>query len=81
MATGIFAFITAWNEFVFALTLINDQGGYTMPVALQFFVGQRATDWGGIMAASTLMTVPVLVFFLLVQRRMVSGLVAGAVKG
>jgi len=81
VATGIFAFITAWNEFVFALTLINDQGGYTMPVALQFFVGQRATDWGGIMAASTLMTIPVLVFFLLVQRRMVSGLVAGAVKG
>ncbi|MEV4460523.1 carbohydrate ABC transporter permease [Microbispora sp. NPDC004025] len=81
VATSIFAFITTWNEFVYALTLISDQGKYTMPVALQFFVGQRSTDWGGIMAASTLMTIPVLVFFLLVQRRMVSGLVAGAVKG
>ncbi|WP_182874798.1 carbohydrate ABC transporter permease [Microbispora sp. H10670] len=81
VATSIFAFITTWNEFVYALTLIGDQGKYTMPVALQFFVGQRSTDWGGIMAASTLMTIPVLVFFLLVQRRMVSGLVAGAVKG
>ncbi|MEU8174263.1 carbohydrate ABC transporter permease [Microbispora hainanensis] len=81
VATSIFAFITTWNEFVYALTLINDQGKYTMPVALQFFVGQRSTDWGGIMAASTLMTIPVLIFFLLVQRRMVSGLVAGAVKG
>ncbi|MBX6382073.1 MAG: carbohydrate ABC transporter permease [Microbispora sp.] len=81
VATSIFAFITTWNEFVFALTLINDQGKYTMPVALNYFVGQRSTDWGGIMAASTLMTIPVLVFFLLVQRRMVSGLVAGAVKG
>ncbi|GII33239.1 carbohydrate ABC transporter permease [Planotetraspora mira] len=81
VATSIFAFITTWNEFVFALTLIGDQAKYTMPVALQFFVGQRSTDWGGIMAASTLMTIPVLIFFLLVQRRMVSGLVAGAVKG
>ncbi|WP_214412962.1 carbohydrate ABC transporter permease [Sphaerisporangium fuscum] len=81
VATSIFSFITAWNEFVFALTLINDQGTYTMPVALQFFTGQRSTDWGGIMAASTLMTIPVIAFFLLVQRRMVSGLVAGAVKG
>jgi N,N'-diacetylchitobiose transport system permease protein len=81
VATSIFSFITTWNEFVFALTLIGDQGKYTMPVALQFFVGQRSTDWGGIMAASTLMTIPVLIFFLLVQRRMVSGLVAGAVKG
>ncbi|MBP2702747.1 carbohydrate ABC transporter permease [Microbispora sp. RL4-1S] len=81
VATSIFSFITTWNEFVYALTLIGDQGKYTMPVALQFFVGQRSTDWGGIMAASTLMTIPVLVFFLLVQRRMVSGLVAGAVKG
>jgi N,N'-diacetylchitobiose transport system permease protein len=81
VATSIFSFITAWNEFVFALTLIGDQGKYTMPVALQFFTGQRSTDWGGIMAASTLMTIPVIAFFLLVQRRMVSGLVAGAVKG
>ncbi|GAA0355432.1 carbohydrate ABC transporter permease [Microbispora corallina] len=81
VATSIFSFITTWNEFVYALTLIGDQGKYTMPVALQFFVGQRSTDWGGIMAASTLMTIPVLAFFLLVQRRMVSGLVAGAVKG
>lgn len=81
VATSIFAFITTWNEFVIALTLINDQGKYTMPIALKFFVGQRSTDWGAIMAASTLMTIPVLIFFLLVQRRMVSGLVAGAVKG
>ncbi|MEO3810041.1 carbohydrate ABC transporter permease [Sphaerisporangium sp. B11E5] len=81
VATSIFSFITAWNELVFALTLINDQGKYTMPVALQFFTSQRSTDWGGIMAASTLMTIPVVAFFLLVQRRMVSGLVAGAVKG
>lgn len=81
VATSIFSFITAWNEFIFALTLMKDSTGYTMPVAVQFFFGQRGTDWGGIMATSTLMTLPVIGFFLLVQRRMVSGLVAGAVKG
>jgi N,N'-diacetylchitobiose transport system permease protein len=81
VATSIFSFITAWNELIFALILMSDSSGYTMPVALQFFFGQRGTDWGAIMAGSTMMTVPVVVFFLLVQRRMVSGLVAGAVKG
>ncbi|WP_230884073.1 carbohydrate ABC transporter permease [Planomonospora sp. ID82291] len=81
VATSIFSFITAWNELIFALILMSDSSGYTMPVALQFFFGQRGTDWGAIMAGSTMMTIPVVVFFLLVQRRMVSGLVAGAVKG
>ncbi|MEU6999191.1 carbohydrate ABC transporter permease [Nonomuraea sp. NPDC046570] len=81
VATSIFSFITAWNELIFALYLMSGSEGYTMPVALQFFFGQRGTDWGAIMAGSTLMTLPVVVFFLLVQRRMVSGLVAGAVKG
>jgi N,N'-diacetylchitobiose transport system permease protein len=81
VATSIFSFITAWNEFIFALTLIQADGLYTMPVALRYFFGRDATEWGSIMAASTLMTVPVILFFLAVQRRMVSGLVAGAVKG
>jgi N,N'-diacetylchitobiose transport system permease protein len=81
VATSIFSFITAWNEFVFALTLIRTQTKYTMPVALNFFISQRSTDVGAIMAAATLMTIPVVVFFLIVQRRLVSGLVAGAVRG
>ncbi|GAA3509528.1 N,N'-diacetylchitobiose transport system permease protein [Streptosporangium album] len=81
VATSIFSFITAWNELIFALILMSDSSGYTMPVAMQFFFGQRGTDWGAIMACSTMMTIPVVIFFLLVQRRMVTGLVAGAVKG
>ena len=81
VATSIFSFITAWNELIFALVLMSSSSGYTMPVALQYFFGQKGTDWGAIMASSTMMTIPVVVFFLLVQRRMVSGLVAGAVKG
>jgi N,N'-diacetylchitobiose transport system permease protein len=81
VATSIFSFITAWNELIFALVLMSESSGYTMPVALQFFFGQKGTDWGAIMASSTMMTIPVVIFFLVVQRRMVSGLVAGAVKG
>jgi N,N'-diacetylchitobiose transport system permease protein len=82
VATSIFAFITAWNEFIFALTFLGtDQGRYTLPIYVQYFFGRGTADWGGIMAASTLYTIPVVVFFLIVQRRMVGGLVAGAVKG
>ncbi|MDV6013935.1 carbohydrate ABC transporter permease [Haloechinothrix sp. LS1_15] len=81
VAVSIFSFITVWNEFVFAFTLMADESGYTMPVALRWFVAREGTDWGGVMATSTIMTIPVIIFFLLVQRRMVAGLVAGAVKG
>ncbi|NBE92036.1 carbohydrate ABC transporter permease [Nonomuraea sp. KC401] len=81
VATSIFSFITAWNELIMSLYLISDPTKYTMPVALQYFFGQKGTDWGAIMATSTMMTIPVVVFFVVVQRRMVTGLVAGAVKG
>ncbi len=82
VATGIFAFIQAWNEFIFALVIMNRPDRQTLPVWLQAFnEGARGTDWGGVMAGSTLITIPVLVFFLLVHRRVTSGLTAGAVKG
>ncbi|MEV0392584.1 carbohydrate ABC transporter permease [Polymorphospora rubra] len=81
VATSIFSFIVAWNELIFALTFINDQSRYTLPVAMTFFFGRDDTAWGSVMAASTLLTLPVMIFFIAVQRRMVSGLVAGAVKG
>jgi N,N'-diacetylchitobiose transport system permease protein len=82
VATGVFAFIQAWNEFIFALVIMNKPQNQTLPVWLQAFnEGARGTDWGGVMAGSTLMAIPVIVFFLLVQRRVASGLIAGAVKG
>ncbi len=82
IATGVFAFIQAWNEFVTALVLMNRPESLTLPVWLRSFKQVNAgTDWGAIMAGSTLMTIPVIVFFLLVQARMTSGLVSGAVKG
>lgn len=81
VATSVFSFITAWNEFVFAITFMNDQDSYTVAAGLRQFFGQYGTDWGAVMAGSTLITLPVMVFFVLVQRRLSSGLVAGAVKG
>ena len=82
VATGVFAFIQAWNEFVFALVIMNRPENQTLPVWLQAFnAGARGTDWGGVMAGSTLMAVPVVVFFLIVQTRLTRGLADGAVKG
>ena len=82
VATGVFAFIQSWNEFIFALVVMNRPENQTLPVWLQTFnEGAKGTDWGGVMAGSTVMAIPVIVFFLLVQRRMASGLTAGAVKG
>jgi N,N'-diacetylchitobiose transport system permease protein len=81
VATSVLAFIHAWNDFLFAKTfIISATENQTLPLALQVFVKPDQNDWGAIMAGSTLMTIPVLLFFVLVQRRLVSGL-AGAVKG
>ena len=82
VAVSVFAFIQAWNEFIFALVVMNRPDKQTLPVWLQTFnEGARGTDWGGVMAGSTLMAIPVVIFFVLVQRRVVTGLTAGAVKG
>ncbi|GLY58859.1 sugar ABC transporter permease [Cellulosimicrobium cellulans] len=81
VATSVFSFITAWNEFIFALTFLQQSSKYTVPIGLQKFFGENTTDWGAVMAASTIITLPVLVFFVLVQRNLSSGLTAGSVKG
>jgi N,N'-diacetylchitobiose transport system permease protein len=82
VATSVFAFIFAYNEFIFALTFLGtDTAKFTLPLYVQYFYGQNSTNWGAIMASSTLFTIPVLAFFLITQRRLASGLVAGAVKG
>ena len=82
VATSIFAFITTWNEYIFASVLLSDQSNQTVTVWLSYFYGtSRNTDWGGLMAGSTLIAIPVIVFFLLVQRKISFGLTAGAVRG
>ena len=82
VATGVFAFIQAWNEFLLALVVNSRPEMMTLPVWLRTFqIANGTTNWGGIMAGSTLMAIPVIIFFLIVQGRMSSGLVSGAVKG
>jgi N,N'-diacetylchitobiose transport system permease protein len=82
VATSIFCFIQAWNEFIFAYILLSDQQKQTLTIWLAGYLGTaRGTDWGGLMAGATLTAIPVVVFFLLVQRRIAFGLTAGAVRG
>jgi N,N'-diacetylchitobiose transport system permease protein len=82
VATSVFAFVTAWNEYIFASVLLSDQSNQTVTVWLSYFYGtSRNTDWGALMAASSLTAVPVVVFFLLVQRKIAFGLTSGAVRG
>ncbi len=82
VATSIFAFITAYNEFIVALTFLGQaHSTYTLPIYVTYFFGRGGAQWGPIMAASTMYTIPVVIFFLIVRRRLVGGLVAGAVKG
>ena len=84
VASGVYAFLQAWNEFTVALVLLPSESAQTLPLWLRGFVqasATRATDWGQVMAASTLVAVPVIIFFLVVQGRLTSGLVSGAVKG
>ena len=83
VSTGLLAFIAAWNEFMFALTFVLDNSERTVPVSISLISGASKYDipWGNIMAASVLVTVPLLLLVLVFQKKIVSGLTAGAVKG
>jgi N,N'-diacetylchitobiose transport system permease protein len=82
VAAGVYGFLQAWNEYTLALVVMTDPAERTLPLWLQGLVeANRATDWGVVMAGATLIAVPVIVFFLVVQKRLSAGLVAGAVKG
>lgn len=82
VATGIFAFINAWNEFVMALVIMQRPDAMTLTLWLRtFLMVTQATNWGAVMAAAVLVAIPAVIFFLIVQGRMSGGLVAGAVKG
>lgn len=84
VASGVYAFLQAWNEFTVALVALPAESAKTLPLWLRSFLSasaNRGVDWGEVMAASALIAVPVIIFFLFVQGRMTSGLVSGAVKG
>jgi N,N'-diacetylchitobiose transport system permease protein len=81
VATAIFGFIQAWNEYIIAYVLLSSSEKQTLTIWLASFTTQHGTDWGGLMAGATLTALPVVVFFLLVQRHVAGGLTTGAVKG
>ncbi|MFE6763346.1 MULTISPECIES: carbohydrate ABC transporter permease [unclassified Streptomyces] len=80
-AASIFSLITAWNEYLLAYVVLQDNDKYTLNVWLMNFTTSRGIDYGALMAASTLIAIPVVAFFLLVQKYMATGLTSGAVKG
>lgn len=77
----IFTFLACWDEFAWALTIINSPQNRTLPIAIQLFQGQNATQWGLVFAASVIAIIPVIVVYLIFQRHFVQGLTSGAVKG
>lgn len=79
--TGIIAFISAWNEFMFALVLVTKDEMRTVPIAISMFPGEYSVPWGDMSAASIVATAPIIILVLLCQKRIVSGLTSGALKG
>ena len=80
VATGLFAFINGWNEYLFASTFMKSYENWTLPMGIASFQGQYTTNWGTLMAGSVLVTIPVVVLFLALQKHLVGGMTAGAVK-
>lgn len=81
VVTALFSFMTAWNEFILAATFLSEPARYTLPVALQQFVGDYSTEWGRFAAGAILVSIPVMALFFALQKHLVSGLTAGSVKG
>jgi ABC-type glycerol-3-phosphate transport system permease component len=81
VAVLVYAFITTWNEFIFALCFATDSSVKTLPIGLAEFSTEFNTDWGSVMAASMVMTIPIALLFLVFQKHFVGGLTAGATKG
>ena len=79
--TALFAFMSAWNEFILAATLLSRESAFTLPVVLQRYVGEHDTAWGPFAAGAILVSVPVMALFYVAQRQLVAGLTAGGVKG
>lgn len=81
VVTALFSFMTAWNEFILAATFLNDEKMFTLPVMLQRFVGEYSTQWGYFAAGAILVSLPVMALFFKLQKYLIGGLTAGAVKG
>jgi ABC-type glycerol-3-phosphate transport system permease component len=79
--TAVLSFLEGWKEFMLALTFMNEESRKTLPVVLQSFVGRGDTDWGAVMATSVIYTLPVVVVFILLRKHLMTGTMAGAIKG
>ena len=79
--TALFSFMTAWNEFILAFTFMDDPRAFTLPVTINSYVGEKSIQWGKFAAASIMVSVPVMALFFALQKQLVGGLTAGAVKG
>jgi arabinogalactan oligomer/maltooligosaccharide transport system permease protein len=79
--TALFAFMSAWNEFILAATLLGRESAFTLPIVLQSYVGEYNTSWGAFAAGAILVSVPVMALFYVAQRQLISGLTSGGVKG
>ncbi len=79
--TALFSFMTAWNEYILAATFMSDERAYTYPVRLQQYVGEYSTEWGHFAAGATLVSLPVMLLFFILQKHLVGGLTSGGVKG
>jgi len=77
---AIYAFLSNWNSFLFPFLFVNDEAHRTLPVGLAFYLGKQSIDWGHLMAGASMSALPILVMFVLFQRRIIQGLTAGALK-
>jgi len=81
ISSGIFTFILCWNEYLFALILISSESLKTLPVGVTTFIGPTSVFWGLVLSATMLMTFPVLILFMFIQKQLITGISAGAIKG
>ncbi|MBV7505586.1 carbohydrate ABC transporter permease [Bacillus sp. sid0103] len=81
VATALFAFVNAWNEFMFGYVFINDEAHRTLTPGITLFKGLYSTDWGSIMSASVLAVLPIVIMFIYLQKYLIEGMTAGSVKG
>jgi multiple sugar transport system permease protein len=81
IAAAVFAFVFSWNEYLFPLVLINNEGAKTLPLGVAGFMGHLYVQWGPLLASGVVSTVPILLLFIFLQRYLIEGIMAGAVKG
>jgi multiple sugar transport system permease protein len=81
IAVAVFTFIFSWNEYLYPLVLVNSETAKTLPLGISGLMGQLTVQWGPLLASGVVSTIPILILFVFLQRFLIEGLTAGAVKG